>query len=143
MKQCSKSVNTTSGKAVILWGLYPDNRSAKQNSRDLLKVPMIRSLEVREPMRPRYNEPTYLLPRGKEVEGGKAHWLRTEGCWLLPSCVSLVALTHRVLGNSPQKVGVFSPVQWKLLSGPHFCFSAEVPYFLNLNTRNHLTPNFH
>jgi hypothetical protein len=136
-------VNPTSGKAVILWGLYPDNSSANQNSGDLLKVPMIRCLEVGEPMKPRYNDSTYLLPRRKEVVDGKAHWPRTEGCWLLPSSVSIIAVTDRVLGNSPQKPGVFSSVQWKLLSRPYFCFSAEVSYFHDLNTGNSLTPNFH
>lgn len=56
-------------------------------------------------MRHRYNEPNNVLPRRREVEGGKAHWPRTKDCWLLPGCVSIVAVADRVLGNSPKKLG--------------------------------------
>lgn len=72
---CVQSLKRTHlGKQHHHAGLHPSNTSANQSSICILCLPVMRCLEVEEPMRKRHNNPNHLvLSGGREVKGEKIH----------------------------------------------------------------------
>lgn len=55
-------------------GLHPSNRSANQDSSCILSLPVMKCLDVEEPMRRKHNNPNHLVfAGGREVKGEKMH----------------------------------------------------------------------